>query len=82
MTSQSHTPLTTPPSSDVQIDWDTINANWEKAKNQTPLEIVEKHRDFHRRNNSSPDVIIALNLLWSDMYFLHGGGWQKLSEKK
>jgi hypothetical protein len=60
---------------------DAIYAQWEKTKNMTPLELVEKHCEWHEKN-SSPDVVQALRLLWSDMHFLHGGGWQKLSEKK
>jgi len=80
MTSPSSTPLTTPPSSDVDLD--VLRANWEIVRNQKPHEVVEKHLKFHREQGASPELIQALNLVWSDMHFLFGGGWQKMHEKK
>lgn len=81
MTSPSSTPSTTPQSFEV-VDPDAIQKNWERVKNQKPEEVVAKHIKFHRENGASPELIQALNLVWSDMHFLYGGGFEKMSEKK
>ena len=80
MTNPTPKPSTTPPTSSV--DWDAINAKWDATLKQTPLQLVEKHLKAHRDNNSDAAVIQALSLLWSDMWYIHGGGHEKMKEKK
>lgn len=80
MTNPIPKPSTTPHTSSV--DWERINANWEATLNQTPLQIIEKHTKHHETHGSSGAVLEALRLVWSDMWFLHGGGHEKMKEKK
>lgn len=80
MTSPASMPSTTPQSFEV-VDSDAIQANWERVLEQKPHEVVRKHIDFHRAQGHT-EVVMALNLVWSDMHFLFGGGHQKMKEKK
>lgn len=81
MTSQSSTPSTTAPSSDVSVDLDDIRANWERIQAQKPHEVVRKHIEFHQAQGHT-NIVMALNLVWSDMHFLFNGGYEKMKQKK
>ncbi len=84
MTSQSNTPSTTPQSFDppVNVDWDAINKRWQERLDRSPLDMIKDACEWHRANGSSADVVRALSLLWSDVWFVHGGGHQAMAEKK
>lgn len=82
MTSPASTPSTIPPCSEpVNVDLEAINAQWERTQAQKPHEVVRKHIEFHQAQGHT-DIVMALNLVWSDMNFLFNGGYEKLKEKK
>lgn len=85
------TPSTTPPSSDVfdtsfdppvVVKWSEIDAKWDKMKQESVLDTVDRFISEARDRNASTETVTSLCVLRTNLWLLHFGGHEAMQEKK